>query len=496
LIFTIRYVPLEGMRLCMKNNNFEQMQQDLQRMRDNLNNMQGIDYVEKPKPKFRKKGKRVAKKNISKVQHPRLLKIAKDEKIIVIATIVIVAITCIFSTTIFAKSISDTGVEVKAISVETEDIKQSEEVKAEEIVQQEENEEQEVVFESNENAIELENILVENMSVLKSKEYVQEMRPIEAEVQYVENPNLPEGEEVVIQEGESGAQQVTVIKSYENNEFVGETILNTVPIKNTTPKVIEVGISKFLANNKVHLDDTMYLRENVELKTETNNDSDTIYTIPKSIDVTLVELINEEWCKINFDGLSGYVECKKLTSSIVTPGIVEASRVQRIKMTVSEDMQLNKSTNLTLEDYQRILKGNRQDKNNVIADNAEAFYNADKKYNMNGVFLASIAIHESAWGTSTIANNKKNLFGYGAYDSSPYSSSFSFDTYADGIDVVAKALVKYYLNPQGTPIGDGEVAKASYYTEPTVASVNTRYASDQNWHKKVFSYMEFLYNRL
>jgi len=57
-------------------------------------------------------------------------------------------------------------------------------------------------------------------------------------------------------------------------------------------------------------------------------------------------------------------------------------------------------------------------------------------------------------------------------------------------------LVKYYLNAEGTPIYEGEVAKGSYYTEPTVESVNTRYASDQNWHNKVYSYMEYLYNRL
>ncbi len=47
-----------------------------------------------------------------------------------------------------------------------------------------------------------------------------------------------------------------------------------------------------------------------------------------------------------------------------------------------------------------------------------------KKYNINGIFLASIAIHESGWGTSQIANDKNNLFGYGSYDATPYESSF------------------------------------------------------------------------
>ena len=143
-----------------------------------------------------------------------------------------------------------------------------------------------------------------------------------------------------------------------------------------------------------------------------------------------------------------------------------------------------------------MLSGISYDRNHIIEENAEVFYNIDKKYNINGVFLAAIAIHESGWGTSKIANDKKNLFGYGAYDSSPYESSNSFDAYADGIETVAKALVKYYINEAGTPIYDGEVAKGSYYNGSTVADVNEKYASDKEWNKKVYKYMEFLYNRL
>ena len=136
------------------------------------------------------------------------------------------------------------------------------------------------------------------------------------------------------------------------------------------------------------------------------------------------------------------------------------------------------------------------DKNNIFEDNYTVFYNMEKKYNINGIFLASMAIHESAWGTSQIAKDKHNLFGYGAYDESPYESSLGFDTYAEGIETVAKSLVKYYLNPPGTKIYDGETAVASYYNGPTLQGVNTRYASDKEWHTKVYSYMEMLYNRL
>ena len=159
-------------------------------------------------------------------------------------------------------------------------------------------------------------------------------------------------------------------------------------------------------------------------------------------------------------------------------------------------MELNRVSGLTLNDYKKIFTGLPNDTNKIFENNYQTFYNIEKKYNINGIFLASMAIHESGWGTSQIANYKKNLFGYGSYDNTPYESSFEFSDYSEGIETVAKSLVKYYLNPSGTKIYDGETAAGWYYNGPTLSGVNTRYASDQDWHTKVFNYMQTLYNRL
>ena len=241
----------------------------------------------------------------------------------------------------------------------------------------------------------------------------------------------------------------------------------------------------------------MYLLEDGILKKSTDTKSDDVATIKQSLDVKLLELSsNEDWCKVSFDNVEGYIQSSKLTSASSTPEIVEKCRIQRILLNVNIDMELNQSSNLTKDDYKKIFTGLSQDKNNIFADNYNVFYDMDKKYNINGIFLASIAIHESNWGTSTIANDKKNLFGYGSYDRNPYEYSYGFEDYSEGIEIVAKALVKYYLNPAGTKIYDDETASGTYYNEPTVKGVNTRYASDEEWHTKVFKYMELLYNRL
>ena len=107
-----------------------------------------------------------------------------------------------------------------------------------------------------------------------------------------------------------------------------------------------------------------------------------------------------------------------------------------------------------------------------------------------------MAIHESAWGTSKIALEKKNLFGYGAYDSSPYNSAYKFSNYSESIDLLARVFIKYYLNPKGTSIYGGEVAIGTYYNGPTLTGVNIKYATDKNWANCVYQYMQYLYNKL
>ena len=112
------------------------------------------------------------------------------------------------------------------------------------------------------------------------------------------------------------------------------------------------------------------------------------------------------------------------------------------------------------------------------------------------MFVAAIGIHESAWGTSRLAKNKYNLFGYGAYDSNPYNGAYSFSNYSESIDLIARVLVKYYLNPPETKIYDGQVASGKYYSGNTIAAVNKKYATDTNWGNSVYKYMQYLYDKI
>ncbi len=351
-------------------------------------------------------------------------------------------------------------------------------------------------FEINRKALNMQKIISENSNFEKVKEQVVEEREIQFETTTTPNASLPKGEEIVTQEGSNGKENVSLVKTYENGEFIEEIILNKETTLEAVPKLIELGTSDFLAKLKVHLGDQIYLNKDSTLYENSDSSSTEKAEIKQYLDVKLLELPNEDWCKVSFDSIEGYLHTSDLTSGFLTPNITEKNRIQKIKLQVNMNMALNKSSGLTLNDYKKIFTGLSNDTNHIFENNAEVFYNIDKKYNINGIFLASMAIHESAWGTSQIAQDKKNLFGYGSYDSTPYESSFVFDDYSEGIETVAKSLVKYYLNPSGTKIYDGETASSWYYNGPTLEGVNTRYASDKDWHTKVYSYMEMLYNRL
>lgn len=350
-------------------------------------------------------------------------------------------------------------------------------------------------YEKNDEIISVEQIISENISVITSKKLVTEEREIKYKTIYQQNNLLPKDEQVIIKEGVKGREEVTAIKRYENNEFIDENIINRKLLEEAEEEVVQVGTSEILKKYNVHIGDKMYLINSSELKQEASEKSIKVCEIPQNLDVNLLDISNN-WCRVSYDGNEGYIKIDNLTSATLSPEIAENCRIFRIKQGLNINMELNKPSGLSLEDFKKVLSGNSSDKNKIFENNAESFYNVEQKYNINGVFLAAVGIHESNWGKSLIAKDKKNLFGYGSYDRDPYSYSYTFETYEEAIELVAKVFVKHYINKSGTPIYDGETAKGSYYNGSTLQGINVRYASDKNWSKRVYSIMEDLYNKL
>lgn len=348
-------------------------------------------------------------------------------------------------------------------------------------------------FEENKNAINILSIMIENTD--KNKKLINEEREVNFETIYEENPNLPKDEEQVKQEGVLGKIKVTALQELKNNDIVNEEIIERIVVEEAIPNIIYKGTSEFLRDFNVHIGDTMYLMEIADLKENENIDSNTISNINRYLNVTIEE-VKGDWIKVKYKDFEGFIEKSKLTSESITPLITEKNRIAKLKESLNFEMNLDQKSGLTLSDYKTIFNGISSDKNKIFSDNAEIFYNIEQKYNINGIFVAAIGIHESAWGTSTIAQDKHNLFGFAAYDRDPYNSAANFETYEECIDTVARVLAKNYLHSKGTNIAEDIIASATYNNGPTLTGVNTRYASDENWAEKVYKYMELLYNRL
>lgn len=109
-----------------------------------------------------------------------------------------------------------------------------------------------------------------------------------------------------------------------------------------------------------------------------------------------------------------------------------------------------------------------------LAGLGEHFKRAEEQYNVNGVLLMAIAKLESNFGRSKIARDKNNLFGFQAYDSSPYASAKFYKTKQDSIYDAARLLSKNYLSPKGP-----------YFNGYSIDSIGIKYSSDPKWASKV-----------
>lgn len=122
--------------------------------------------------------------------------------------------------------------------------------------------------------------------------------------------------------------------------------------------------------------------------------------------------------------------------------------------------------------------------------NAENFYDIATSYGLDPRFIFCIGIHESEFGTSAIANEKGNFFGWNANDSNPYGDASSFYDMSDGIETVCKGL-KQYITP-GTWQYKGIVEKG--YDPTTIEGIGSLYASDPNWANAVINHMRNKFN--
>ena len=349
--------------------------------------------------------------------------------------------------------------------------------------------------------IDIEEIVENNTKVQKVEVLEEQEIDVEFTTQYIENNSLAKGKIQVLQEGVDGKQNAILKNIYEGENLISSTQVSSRITKASVDKIVQVGTGAY-SNNYVPVvgDSLKATSTTLAIRLNPDENSDKVITINKG-DIVTLKAKQNDWYYVSYDNYLGWAKSENL--EYVDPngtGDGDENNVQYTKEQLTQNlgfsMLLNKPSGLTLEQFNKIFENDSNDVNNVFKDNAKYFYYVEKQYGINGIFVAAVGIHESGWGTSNISKNKKNLFGYGAYDSDPTGSSYAFQSYAEGIDLVSRVFVKYYLNPKGTPIYGGETATGTYFEGATLTAVNKRYASDKNWANAVFKWMTYLYNKL
>lgn len=317
---------------------------------------------------------------------------------------------------------------------------------------------------------------------------------------YQNSSDLPKDTLQVLQEGKIGKQQQITKKVFENEELIEEQPVGVKVLTSSIDRIVLVGTANYKSNYKVKKGDMVYVTSHtLDVRREASEESERVFVLNQNDSVQVLQ-VEKDWYKIVYGNYFGWV--KKDCVTYINPNAPEEEAgsggytKSQLLAKLSKNMKLNIPSGFTLEQFKKVLSGNSQDSNRIIQNNAQYFYYIEKQYKINGVFVAAVAIHESNWGTSKLATTKNNLFGYGAYDRDPTNSAYSFGTHAEGIDLLGRVFMKYYLNQAGTKLYGGEVATGKYYNGQTLQAVNKKYASDSNWANGVYKWMEYLYNRL
>lgn len=122
--------------------------------------------------------------------------------------------------------------------------------------------------------------------------------------------------------------------------------------------------------------------------------------------------------------------------------------------------------------------GSKASAGSLMANKGSAFIDSQNTYGVNALLMTGVAANESAWGTSSIARNKNNLFGLNAVDSSPGTSASTFASVEACINDFANGwMSRGYLYPADSRYNGGFLGNKA-------SGINVKYASDPYWGEK------------
>lgn len=236
-------------------------------------------------------------------------------------------------------------------------------------------------------------------------------------------------------------------------------------------------------------DTTFVTKAALNLKETTDLASKTITTIPLAKIVLATHKASNGLYKVVYNGKTGFIPVNSIQQVQTGDPLTGRDGYQFIDLRTQSPVTAQQIDNYIAQYV------NKNNLKSVLIGKGQAFINTGKKYNINALYLAAHAIHESKYGTSKIAFGKNNLFGFAAYDATPYVASYRFNSVEDCIDYIAQEMKATYLNQnnwkhKGAYLGFSTKDMSNKRIDANSEGMNFYYASDYLWGKKIAQHMQ------
>lgn len=119
-----------------------------------------------------------------------------------------------------------------------------------------------------------------------------------------------------------------------------------------------------------------------------------------------------------------------------------------------------------------------------LAGLGSVFVAAESEWGLNAVALVAIAAHESNWGRSVLARERRNLFGFAAYTENPGKARV-FATRREAVLTAARFIRENYLAPEG-----------KYHKGTSLNAIGPTWAEDPRWAHKVARAWQYIAERM
>ncbi|MCJ8007998.1 SH3 domain-containing protein [Lederbergia wuyishanensis] len=234
---------------------------------------------------------------------------------------------------------------------------------------------------------------------------------------------------------------------------------------------------------------TYWVKADLNLRKNADTSYDSLLIIPKNIIVIPTNKTSNNWYKVKYNGKIGYISGAYLQEVKTGDPLTNRDGYQFIDLRTQSPVTAAQINNY-IANYEQSTK-----KKSVLSGKGQVFIDSGKKYGVNSLYLAAHAIHESAFGTSSLSYGKYNFFGFGAFDATPYVGAYRFPDIDSSIDFIAREMKSTYLNSnnwkfEGAYLGFSTKTLSNARVDALSEGMNFWYASDQNWGQKIAGHMQ------